>query len=61
VEEYIAEFDHSMMRCDIVEPEEQMVARYLGGLHLEINNIVQLHPTGLTMMFSSKLSRWRNN
>lgn len=44
VEEYTAEFDHSMMRCDIVEPEEQMVARYLRGLRLEISNIVQLQP-----------------
>jgi len=44
VEEYTAEFDHSMMRCDIVEPEEQMVARYLGGLRLKISNIVKLQP-----------------
>jgi hypothetical protein len=44
VEEYTAEFNHSMMRCDIVKPDEQMVARYLGGLHLEISNIVQLPP-----------------
>ncbi|XP_062155188.1 uncharacterized protein LOC133863244 [Alnus glutinosa] len=44
VEAYTVEFDHSMMHCDIVEPEEQMVARYLGGLRLEISNIVQLQP-----------------
>jgi hypothetical protein len=44
VEDYTAEFDHSMMRCDIVEPEEQMVARYLGGLRSEISNVVQLQP-----------------
>jgi hypothetical protein len=25
---YTAKFDHSIMRCDIAEPEEQMVARY---------------------------------
>ena len=30
--DYTAEFDHSMMCCGIVEPEEQMVARYLGGV-----------------------------
>jgi hypothetical protein len=29
-----------MMRCDIVESEEQMVAYYLGGLHFEIGNVV---------------------
>jgi hypothetical protein len=44
VEDYTAEFDHSMMRCDIVEPEEQMVAHYLGGLRSEISNVVQLQP-----------------
>uniref|UniRef100_A0A2N9ICK2 RNA-directed DNA polymerase n=1 Tax=Fagus sylvatica TaxID=28930 RepID=A0A2N9ICK2_FAGSY len=31
VEEYTAEFDHLMIRCDVVEQEEQMIARYLGG------------------------------
>jgi hypothetical protein len=44
VEEYTAEFDHSMMICDIVELEEQMVARYLGGLRSKIGNVVQLQP-----------------
>jgi hypothetical protein len=44
VEEYTAEFDHSMMRCDIVVPEEQMIARYRGGLRFEIGNVVQLQP-----------------
>uniref|UniRef100_A0A2N9IMF6 Retrotransposon gag domain-containing protein n=1 Tax=Fagus sylvatica TaxID=28930 RepID=A0A2N9IMF6_FAGSY len=29
VEEYTAEFDHLMIRCDVVEQEEQMIARYL--------------------------------
>jgi hypothetical protein len=42
VEEYTTKFHHSMMRCDIVELEEQMVACYLGGLHSEISNVVQL-------------------
>lgn len=41
VEEYKAEFDHLMTQCDIVELEEQMIARYLGGLHVEINDVVQ--------------------
>jgi hypothetical protein len=30
------------MRYDIVEPEEQMVPCYLGGLRSEINNVVLL-------------------
>ncbi|KAG6512700.1 hypothetical protein ZIOFF_030829 [Zingiber officinale] len=44
VEQYTAEFEHLMLRCDIEEPEEQTIARYLGGLHSEISNIVQLQP-----------------
>ncbi|XP_031402539.1 uncharacterized protein LOC116212098 [Punica granatum] len=44
VEEYTAEFEHLMMKCDIVEPEEQTIARYLGGLRSEIRNVVQLQP-----------------
>ncbi|KAK4489910.1 hypothetical protein RD792_000558 [Penstemon davidsonii] len=44
VEEYSAEFDHLLMCCDIVEPEEQTIARYLGGLRTEIRNVIQLQP-----------------
>ncbi|XP_031375447.1 uncharacterized protein LOC116189849 [Punica granatum] len=44
VEKYTAEFEHLMMKCDIVEPEEQTIARYLGGLRSEIRNVVQLQP-----------------
>ena len=44
VEEYTSEFDHLMIRCDIVEPEEQMIARYLGGLHAKLSDVVQLQP-----------------
>ena len=42
VKEYIVKFDHLMIRCDIVESEEQMIARYLGRLHAELNDVVQL-------------------
>ena len=44
VEEYTVEFDHLMIRCDVVEQEEQMIAHYLSGLHVEINDVVQLQP-----------------
>ncbi|XP_031404630.1 uncharacterized protein LOC116213728 [Punica granatum] len=44
VEEYTAEFEHLMMKCDLVKPEEQTIARYLGGLRSEIRNVVQLQP-----------------
>ena len=44
VEEYTAEFDHLMIRCDVVEQEEQMIARYLSGLRVKISDVVQLQP-----------------
>ena len=40
VEEYTAEFDHLMICCDVVKQEEQMIARYLGGLRVEISDAV---------------------
>jgi hypothetical protein len=43
MDEYIVKFDHLMIRCD-VEQEEQMIARYLGGLRVEISDVVQLQP-----------------
>ena len=44
MEEYTVEFDHLMIRCDVVEQEEQMIAHYLIGLHVEISDVVQLQP-----------------
>ncbi|KAH9667915.1 Endonuclease [Citrus sinensis] len=44
VEDYTAEFDNLMMKCDLVEAEEHTIARYLGGLKPEIGNVVQLQP-----------------
>nr|GEX92585.1 hypothetical protein [Tanacetum cinerariifolium] len=43
-EEYTSNFDHLMIKCDIVELEEQTIACYLGGLRSEISNVVQLRP-----------------
>lgn len=44
IKESTAEFEQLMMKCDIVEPEEQTIAHYLGGLRTEIGNMVQLRP-----------------
>ena len=44
VEEYTMEFEELLMKCNIQEPEEQTVARYLGGLNEEIANVIQLQP-----------------
>ncbi|TXG58038.1 hypothetical protein EZV62_015867 [Acer yangbiense] len=44
IAEYTAEFDNLMLKGDLMEPEEQTIARYLGGLNYEISNVVQLQP-----------------
>ncbi|KAF8387579.1 hypothetical protein HHK36_026233 [Tetracentron sinense] len=44
VDEYTKEFDLLMIRCGVVEPEEQTIARYLGGLRKEIHDVVTLQP-----------------
>jgi len=42
VEEYTREFEKLMIKCDIQEPEEQTIARYLGGLDPRCSNMVEL-------------------
>ena len=42
VDEYTAAFDHLMMHGELVEPEEQSKARYIGGLRYDIANMLQL-------------------
>lgn len=42
VEDFTGEFENLMIKCDLVEPEEQTIARYLAGLRPEIGNVVQL-------------------
>ena len=32
VEEYTREFEKLVIKCDLQEPEEQTIVRYLGGL-----------------------------
>ncbi|KAI9156366.1 hypothetical protein LWI28_005047 [Acer negundo] len=44
VEEYIREFEYLMLRSDINEPEEQTIARFLGGLKRDIANVIRLQP-----------------
>ena len=44
VADYTEEFDHLMLKCGIVEPEEQTIARYLRGLRREIHDMVTLQP-----------------
>ena len=44
VEDYMVEFDNIMLKGDLVELEEQTIARYLGDLRYDIANVVQLQP-----------------
>ncbi|GJS56056.1 putative reverse transcriptase domain-containing protein [Tanacetum coccineum] len=43
-EDYTVEFDHLMIKCDVVEPEKQIIAHYLKGLRVDISNILELQP-----------------
>ena len=42
VEKYAVEFEQLMIKCDLNEPEEHTIAKFLKGLKIEIANIVQL-------------------
>jgi hypothetical protein len=42
--DYTKEFDHLMLKCGVIEPEEQTIARYLHGLCKEIHGVVTLYP-----------------
>nr|GEZ16035.1 reverse transcriptase domain-containing protein [Tanacetum cinerariifolium] len=44
VAHYTQEFDHLMLKCGIVEPEEQTIARYLRGIRKDIHDVVNLQP-----------------
>nr|XP_025625248.1 uncharacterized protein LOC112717433 [Arachis hypogaea] len=68
VEEYTMEFEELLMKCDIQEPEEQTVARYLGGLNEDIANIVQIQPfwtlddvTRLELKVERQITQKKNN
>nr|GEW58324.1 reverse transcriptase domain-containing protein [Tanacetum cinerariifolium] len=52
VEEVINEFDKLRMRCDVVEEEEQVVARFLGVLKLEIADLIKAKTKGSTSRFT---------
>ncbi|GKE37907.1 reverse transcriptase domain-containing protein [Tanacetum coccineum] len=56
VEEVINEFDKLRMRCDVVKEEEQVVARFLGVLKLEIADIIKAKSKGSTSHFNSRFT-----
>ena len=44
VQDYIREFEFLMLKCDVLEPEEQTIAYFLGGLNKEIGDVIRLQP-----------------
>ena len=42
VEEYTYQFEKLVIRCDLQEPEEQTIVRYLGGVDSRYSNVVDL-------------------
>jgi len=42
VDEYTREFEKLLIKCDIQEPEEQTIVRYLGGLEPKYSNVIEL-------------------
>jgi len=41
VDEYTREFEKLQIKCDIQEPEEQTIVRYLSGLETKYSNVVE--------------------
>jgi len=42
INEYTREFEKLLIKCDINEPDEQTILRYLGGLKPKYSNVVEL-------------------
>lgn len=60
VEKYTIEFDHLMMKSNIVELEEKTIIQYLSGLKVEVGN-VDYNPIGLIIKLLSKHYRGKIN
>jgi len=44
MEEYVKEFELLLIRCELIEPQEQTITRFLGGLRKDIANVIELQP-----------------
>jgi len=42
MEEYVKKFELLLIRCELMEPQEQTIARCLGGLRKDISNVFEL-------------------
>ncbi|GKB47018.1 hypothetical protein Tco_0897771, partial [Tanacetum coccineum] len=56
VEEFTNEFDRLRLRCDVVEEDEETIARYLAALKHEIFDVVQLQYRGRTSQVNGVIS-----
>jgi len=44
VDDYTKEFELLMIKCDMRDPEDLTICRYLSGLHIDLAGAVRLHP-----------------
>ncbi|GJV17113.1 putative CCCH-type zinc finger family protein [Tanacetum coccineum] len=56
-EDYTTEFDHLIIKYDVVEPKEQTISHYLGGLRDDIGNILELQPYFENVVFSNMVEK----
>jgi hypothetical protein len=42
MEEYVKKFELLLIRCELMEPQEQTIARFLGELRKDISNVFEL-------------------
>lgn len=43
MEDYYKEMEMTLMRANVVEDREAIIARFVGGLNREIVNVLELH------------------
>ena len=55
VKENTFNFDHLILKGDLMESDEQTIAKYVRGLRYDIANVVQLHLFCLSMMYANWL------
>ena len=52
VEKYYQELQTDMIRCGIVEENEAMLARFIGGLNIEIQTILEYKIIIISLVYS---------
>lgn len=60
-EEYISKFDHFMLKCDLSEPKEHTIARFLDGLRPNIGMLFNYNPIGPILMSTSLCLKLKDN